>query len=75
MQHKKKKKERKKLIFERLIKDRIIRDIRIFFEKEEKYYYKSERVNNFLNNNYNEYETNGDKKNLSLIEYFNKTEH
>ena len=47
----------------------------IFFEKEEKYYYKSERVNNFLNNNYNEYETNGDKKNLSLIEYFNKTEH
>ena len=36
---------------------------------------KPERVNKFWNNNYIEYESNGDKnRNLSLDEYLNKTE-
>ena len=73
----KKKKERKKLEEKketniRLTKDRIIRDIRTLFEKEEDYY-KSKRVSNFLNDNYIEYASNGDKnRNLSLDEYLNK---
>ena len=37
----------KKELNERLIKDRIIRDIRTLFGKEEGNYYKPERVNNF----------------------------
>ena len=42
------------------------------FEHEEDYY-KPKRVNNFWNNNYIEYESNGDKnRNLSLDEYRNK---
>ena len=71
------KKERKKLegkkeINNRLIKDRIIRDIRTHFAQEEDYY-KPKRVSNFWNNNYIEYESNGDKnRNLSLDEYLNK---
>ena len=41
----------------------------------EKDYYKTEGVNNFWNNNYIEYESNGDKnRNLSLNEYLNKIE-
>ena len=60
---------------ERLIKDRLIRDIRTLFEQEEDDYYKSERVSNFWNNNHIEYESNGDKnRNLSLDEYLIKTE-
>ena len=61
---------------ERIIKDRIIRDIKTLFEQEEeKDYYESKRVSNFWNNNYIEYESNGDKsRNLSLDEYLNKTE-
>ena len=76
-----KKKERKKEIREkkehneRLIKDRIIRDIRTLFEQEEEDYYKPKRVNNFWNNNYIEYEGNGGKnRNVSLNEYLNKIE-
>ena len=58
----------------RLIKDRIIRDIRTLFEQEEDYY-KPKRVNIFWNNNYIEYESNGDEnRNLSLDECFNKIE-
>ena len=58
----KKKKERreKKEINNRLIKDRIIRDIGTRFEQGE-IYYKPKRVINFWNNNYIEYESNGDK--------------
>ena len=71
---KKSKKEiRKKEFNERLIKGRIIRDIRTLFEKEEgEDCYKPKRVSNFPNNNYIEYESNGDKnRNLSLGECFN----
>ena len=76
MKQKEKKKERKKLekkkeLNERLIKDRIITDIRTLFEQEEDYY-KPKRVSNFWNNNYVEHEINGDKnRNLSLDEYLN----
>ena len=60
-QKKKKKKEDNKNIF--LIKT--------VFEKEEDYY-KSKIVRSFSNDNYIEYETNGDKNsNLSLDEYLN----
>ena len=74
----KRKKEirKKKKINDRLIKDRIIRDIRSLFEQqEEKDYYKPKRVSNFWDNNYIEYESNGDKnRNLSLDKYLNKIE-
>ena len=48
--------------------------MRILFEQEkEEDYYEPERVNNFQNNNYIEYESNGDKNTkLSLDEYLNK---
>ena len=54
---KKGKKEIRKKLNDRLIKDRIVRDIRTLYEqKEEKdYYYKTKRVSNFWNNNYIEY--------------------
>ena len=78
-QKKKKKKERyqkkkRKNKRKRIIKNKIIRDIGTFFEQqEEKYYYKPKRVSSFLNNNYIEYESNGDKNsNLSLDQYLNK---
>ena len=85
MKQKKKKKKlekeirEKKDINDRLIKDRRIGDIRALFEEEEeeekKDYYKVERVSNFWNNNYSEYESNGDKNiNLPLDEYLNKIE-
>ena len=53
---KKRKKEirEKKEINERLIKDRIIRDIRTRIEKEDDYY-KPKRISNFWNINYIEY--------------------
>ena len=53
-----------------------MRDIRIIFEQEgkEKDYYEPKMVKNFWNNNYMEYENNGDKKKLSLDEYLNKIE-
>ena len=64
----KKKKERRR---SKMIKDNIIRDIRILFEQGKKEdYYESKRVSNFWNNNYIEY---GHKnRNLSLDEYLNK---
>ena len=56
------------------LKIKIIRDTRTPFEQEtKKYYYKPKRVSTFWNNNYIEYESNGDKNcNLSLDEYLNK---
>ena len=51
---------KKKKQNERIIKDRINRDIRTLFEQEEDYY-KPRRVINFWNNNYIEYQSNGDK--------------
>ena len=69
----KKKKERKKLQKNKERNKRLIRDIRTLFEQEEEDYYKPKGVNNFWNNNYIEYESNGDKnRNLSLDEYLNK---
>ena len=71
---KRKELERKKRS-ERLIKDRKIRDIRRLFEQVEEDYYKPKRVNNFWNNNYIEYDSDGDKSGkLSLDRYTNKTE-
>ena len=72
-QKNKKKKERKlaRKINNRLIKDRIISDIRTLFEQEKKDYYKPKRLSNFfLNNNYVEYESNADK-NKNLLEEYN----
>ena len=44
------------------IKDRIIRDIRTLFERQEKKgYYKPIRADKFWSNNYNEYESSGDR--------------
>ena len=73
------KKERKKLVRKnnhRLIKDSIVRDIRTLFEQEDDAdYFERKRVSNFLNNNYIEYESNGDRnKNLSLGRYLDKIE-
>ena len=66
----KKKKERnyrKKEFNSRLIKDRIIRDIRTLFEQQEEDHYKPKRLINLWNN--------GDKnRNLSLDTYLNKIE-
>ena len=51
----------------------VIRDIRTLFEQEEDY--KPKRVSNFWNNNYIEYESNGDEtRNLSLDYCLNKIE-
>ena len=59
----------------RLIRDRLTRDIKTRFEQEEEGCCKPERVNNFRNNNYIEYERNSNKnKNSLLIGYLNKTE-
>ena len=73
------KKERKKLVRKnnhRLIKDSIVRDIRTLFEQEDDAdYFERKRVSNFLNNNYIEYKSNGDRnKNLSLDRYLDKIE-
>ena len=54
------------------IKEKVIFGIMMTLNKEEDYY-ESKRVRNFWNNNYIEYESNGDKnRNLSLDEYCNK---
>ena len=77
LKQKKKKKIEEKKKNERINKDRIIRDIRTYFEQEgeEEDYYEPKSVDNFWNNNYIEYKSNGDKnKNLSLDEYLNKIE-
>ena len=41
------------------MKDRVIRDIRKFFEHEKQDYYKPVGEGNFWSNNYIEYESNG----------------
>ena len=54
------------------IKEKVIFGIMMTLNKEEDYY-ESKRVRNVWNNNYTEYESNGDKnRNLSLDEYRNK---
>ena len=55
LQKEKKKEKEKEITY------RIIRDIRTLFEQEYDDYYKPKRVNNFWNNNYIEYESNGDR--------------
>ena len=56
------------------IKDKIIRDTRTLFESEEEDYYQRVRISNVFNNNYIEYESNGDKdKTPSIDEYLDKT--
>ena len=51
------------------IKDIILRDIRNCSEnKEEEKYYKSVKVSNFCSINFNEYESNGDRKKTILVE-------
>ena len=45
-------------------KDRIIWDIRNFFEHKEEYYYKPVTVNNFRSNNYIKCKSKGDIKTL-----------
>ena len=53
-------------------KEKVIFVIMMTLNKEEDYY-ESKRVRNFWNNNYGEYESNGDKnRNLSLDEYRNE---
>ena len=65
----------KKEINNRLIKDRIIRDIRTLFEQQEENYHKPKRVSNSWNNNHIKYESNDDKnRNLSLDEFLNEIE-
>ena len=56
------------------IEDRIVRDIRNLFEleNEEEDYYKPVRGGIFYSNNYIAYESNGDRKKLSIEEYLNK---
>ena len=55
------------------MKDKIIRDIKTFFE-EENDYHKPMKVDNFWNNNFIKYESNSDKnKNLSVKEYLNES--
>ena len=55
------------------IKDKIIRDIRNFFELENEGYYKPIRVGSFWSNNYIKNESNDDRnKTLSIKEYPNK---
>ena len=74
MKQKKKKKERnqRKKINDRLITDKIIGYIRTLFEQQEDHD-KPKIVSNFYNNIYIEYESNGDiNRNLSLDEYLNK---
>ena len=71
-QEKKKKLEKKKYI-ERIIKNRIIDDIRTLFEKEnQEYYYEPKRVSNFGNNNYIKNQVIS--RNSSLVEYLNNIE-
>ena len=53
---KSKRREKKQEHNERLIKHKIIRDIRTLFEQEEEGYYKPKRASRFWNNNYIEYE-------------------
>ena len=50
-----------------------IKDIRYIFRYKKENYYKPVRVGNFCSNNYIEYESNGDRKKMLLVEvYLNK---
>ena len=49
-----------------------IKDQRMSLFKQENDYYKSIWVGNFWNNNYIEYESSGDRNNLSVKEYLDK---
>ena len=54
-------------------KNRIMRDIKILFKEGHNKHYKPKRIGNFWNNNYIEYESNGDwNKNVSRGEYLNR---
>ena len=58
--------------YNKVIKDRIIRDIKTLFEQEDDYY-KPVGVGKVYRNNYIEYESNSDKnKTLSIREYLHK---
>ena len=71
-QEKKKKIEKKKYI-ERIVKNRIIKDIRTLFEQgKQEYYYEPKRVSNFGNNNYIKNQVIS--RNSSLVEYLNNIE-
>ena len=73
LKQKKKKKIEKKKENEKIIKDKIIRDITTLFgQRKEEGYYEPKRVSNFWNNNYIEYESDGDKnRDLLLDKYLN----
>ena len=71
-QEKKKKIEKKKYI-ERIVKNRIIKDIRTLLEQgKQEYYYEPKRESNFGNNNYIKDQVIS--RNLSLVEYLNNIE-
>ena len=56
----------------KLVKDRIIRDIRNLFEHEEGDYYKPVRAGNFWGNSYVEHKSKDDRKTLSVENYLNE---
>ena len=56
----------------KLIKDKIIKDIRSPFEEEKEDYYKPKRGSSFWNNNYFEYKSDDKNSNLSLDKYLHK---
>ena len=56
----------------KVMKYRIIRDIKDLFQHEEKDYYKPVKVGNFWSKSYIEYESKGDRKGLSVDEYLNE---
>ena len=59
-----------------VIKGRIVRDIRNFFENEKEDYYKPVRVGNLWSNYYIEYESNSDRdKTLSVEEFLIKLDY
>ena len=61
----------------KVIKDRILSDIKNFFEHEEENYYKPVRVSNFWSNNYVEYKSNNhrNKKHYQLKNFLIKLDH
>ena len=67
------KKKIKKEHNERINKDKIIGNIRSHFGQQEEDYCEPKIITNFWDNNYIEYDSNGDKnRNLSLDKYINK---
>ena len=56
-----------------MIRNRVIRDVRTFFEWEDEDYLKPRRINSFWSNNYVRYESSG-VKSLSLNKYLNNIE-